>query len=73
MCRGCAEFVDPRCDFFVGFVKKSGVRGRGSPALVWVPLLSSWVDTLYTFYFGIILPTIKLKVYTFGGAYELSS
>ena len=28
-------------------------------------LLSSSVDTLYTF--GIILPTIKLKVYTFGG------
>ena len=32
--------------------------------ITWRLNLSSWVDTLYTFW--IILPTIKLEVYTFG-------
>ena len=42
-----------------------GGEGEGGGVLV-----AEWIH--FTL-FGIILPTIKLKVYTFGGAYELSN
>ena len=64
LCNG-SLYRDPPEACLPSYGSRAASLGMLVRADVGILLLSSSVDTLYTF--GIILPTIKLKVYTFGG------